>query len=408
LRLLLSPLVEVSRAQVLINALASTAGGGVTYLRNVLPKLAQHGVDFCYYVLVPPAHWADYASLANTKVRIETISIRGGLPGRWWWEQTALRRVLKKERIAALVSLGNFGLVAAPVPQVLFNRNALYFSPEFTRDLWGRGEYVNCFEHQIKSWLARFSIKTADLNVAPSEAFLKQLQLVTASSSNQFATLPFGFDLEQFTADSEPLPARVREKLNLKPNCRRLLYVSHYNYFRNFETLLRALPALKCALAAQGGLQLQLVLTTDLKPGAVYGGYDASAAAVLIEQLNISDNIAMLGDVPYEQLHQLYRLCDGYVCPSYAESFGHPLVEAMALGLPVAAADLPIHREMCGTAALYFDVFNEWALAEQCARLLTDEQLRTGLVERGRQRSQDFSWDKHCQQLVALIRSCLA
>lgn len=393
---------------VLFNALASTAGGGVTYLRNVLPKLAHYGAGFCYYVLVPPAHWADYASLASTKVRIETISIRGGLPGRWCWEQTALRRVLKKEQVAALVSLGNFGLFAAPVPQVLFNRNALYFSPEFTRDLWGRGEYVAWFGHQVKSWLARFSIKTADFNLAPSEAFLKQLQLVTDVSSDQFAVLPFGFDLEQFTANSQPLPAQVREKLNLQPNCRRLLYVSHYNYFRNFETLLRALPALKRELREHGGLQFQLVLTTNLKPGAVYGGYDASSASALIDQLGVRDDIAMLGNVPYEQLHQLYRLCDAYVCPSYAESFGHPLVEAMALGLPVAAADLPVHREMCGAAALYFDVFDERALAEQCARLLTDTQLRAALLERGQQRSQEFSWDKHCQQLVALIRSCVA
>lgn len=393
---------------ILFNALASTAGGGVTYLRNVLPKLAQYGADFCYYVLVPPEHWAHYASLASAKVQIETIAIRGGLPGRWCWEQIGLRHVLKKKQAAALVSLGNFSLFAAPVPQVLFNRNALYFSPEFTRDLRERGEYATWFGHQVKSWLARLSIKTTTLNVAPSEAFLKQLQSVTASSSDQFAVLPFGFDLAQFTADTQPLLTKVQEKLNLQPNCRRLLYVSHYNYFRNFETLLRALPALKRELRERANLQLQLVLTTDLKPGVVYGGYDASSASALIDQLGVRDDIAMLGSVPYEQLHQLYRLCDAYVCPSYAESFGHPLVEAMAMGLPVAAADLPIHREMCGAAALYFDVFDEHALAEQCVRVLTDTQLRETLIERGQQRSQEFSWDKHCEQLVALIRSCVA
>jgi glycosyltransferase involved in cell wall biosynthesis len=401
-------LLDEKLAPILFNALASTAGGGITYLRNVLPKLAQHGAEFCYYVLVPPAHWVEYAGLASTKVRIEPVSVRGGLLGRWWWEQTALRRVLKKEQIAALVSLGNFGLFAAPVPQVLFNRNALYFSPEFVRDLWRRGDYAAWFGHQVKSWLARFSIKTADLNVAPSEAFLKQLRLLTASPSAQFAVLPFGFDLKQFTANANSLPTETLEKLNLRSNCRRLLYVSHYNYFRNFETLLRALPALKRELRERAGLQLQFVLTTDLKPGAVYGGYDASSASALIDQLGVRNDIAMLGNMPYEQLHQLYRLCDAYVCPSYAESFGHPLVEAMAMGLPVAAADLPIHREMCGAAALYFDVFDEQALAEQCVRLLTDTQLRETLIERGQQRSQEFSWDKHCEQLVALIRSCVA
>ena len=392
---------------VLFNAVASTAGGGVTYLRNILPRLTHYGAEFCYYVLVPPEHLADYAGAASTKVRIETIPIRGGLLGRWWWEQTSLRRVLKKERIAALVSLGNFALMAAPVTQVLFNRNALYFSPTFVRDLWGRGEYAAWFGHQIKCWLARLSIKTANINVTPSAALLQQLDFAAGSSTGRFVVLPFGFDQQQFSANSEPLPIQLREKLNLQPNCRRLLYVSHYNYFRNFETLLRALPTLKRVLCERAGLRLQLVLTTDLKPGAIYGGYDASAASALIDQLNVRDEIAMLGNVPYEKLHQLYRMCDVYVCPSYAESFGHPLVEAMAMGLPVAAADLPIHREMCGDAALYFDVFDERALAEQCARLLTDASLRATLIESGQQRSREFSWDKHCEQLVALIRSCV-
>ncbi len=392
---------------VLINALASTAGGGVTYLRNLLPRLEQHGADCCYYVLVPPEHLADYIGLANARVRIETIAIRGGLLRRCWWEQTALSRVLKEQGIATLVSLGNFALFAAPVPQVLFNRNALYFSPEFTRDLWARGAYAAWFAHKIKSRLARFSIKQATLNVAPSAALLNQLQLTVHAPASRFAVLPFGFDQEQFTANPKPLAAQLFEKLTLQPNCRRLLYVSHYNYFRNFETLLRALPELKRTLRERAGLQLQLVLTTDLKPGAVYGGYDATAAAALIDQLGMRADIAMLGSVPHEQLHQLYRLCDAYVCPSYAESFGHPLVEAMAMSLPVAAADLPVHREMCGAAAVYFDVFDEQALAEQCARVLTDTQLQAELRESGMQRSKEFSWDKHCQQLVELIRSCV-
>lgn len=360
-------------------------------------------------MLVPPEHLAVYADLASPRVRIETIAQRGGLLGRWWWEQTGLRGLLKERRIAVLVSLGNFAMFAAPVPQVLFNRNALYFSPLFARDLLARGEYAAWFGHQVKSWLARRSIRTANVNVAPSAAFLQELQPVTNLSLNdQLAVLPFGFDQFQFTGNSTPLTAAVYTKLNLQPNCRRLLYVSHYNYFRNFETLLRALPALQRSLREQAGLQLQLVLTTDLKPGAVYGGYDASAASALIDELGVRADIAMLNSVPYEQLHQLYQLCDAYVCPSYAESFGHPLVEAMASGLPVAAADLPIHREMCGEAALYFDVFAEKALAEQCARLLLDAPLRNTLIEKGKQRSQEFSWDKHCEGLTALIRSCLA
>ena len=136
----------------------------------------------------------------------------------------------------------------------------------------------------------------------------------------------------------------------------------------------------------------------------MYGGYDATAAAELIDQLGVRNDIAMLGAVDYGNLHQLYKLCDVFVCPSYSESFGHPLVEAMASGVPVVSANLPVHREICEDAAVYFDVFDEKELAERCVQVLTSGGLREQLRIRGLDRSREFSWQKHVRQLTALIR----
>src|SRR5688572_11182638 len=114
--------------RILINALSSTAGGGLTYLRNVLPRLERYDVLNHYIVLVPPDHYSYYKQFSNEHMRIETVDPPGGAIGRAVWEQTFLRAFVRKHRIGVIVSLGNFAMLKTGVPQVLFNRNDLYFS----------------------------------------------------------------------------------------------------------------------------------------------------------------------------------------------------------------------------------------------------------------------------------------
>ncbi len=374
----------------------------MTYLRNVLPQLSRADEAQSYLALVPPSQMEDFVLLSNQRMRPQTVEINSAMK-RMWWEQTGLRRLIKSERIDVLVSLGNFALLASPVPQILFNRNDLFFSEEFERDLQHRQLYGELIAHRFKSWLARQSIKQATVNVTPTAAFAERIRSNSKLSQVKIETLGFGFDAEGFAANQEPLPDLLIGKLNPREGCRRVLYVSHYNYFRNFETLIRALPDIKSRLKQQTGEDVQLVLTTDIRRGAFYGGYDATAAAELIERLGVRDDIAMLGAVDYGNLHRLYKLCDVFVCPSYSESFGHPLVEAMASGVPVVSANLPVHREVCSDAAIYFDVFDEKNLAEQCVRVLADKNLSNQLSARGLQRSREFSWREHVRQLTALI-----
>jgi glycosyltransferase involved in cell wall biosynthesis len=357
-----------------------------------------------YLALVPPEQVREYADFNGARLSVEAAPVSGGTLARMWWEQTGLRRLAKSRRMDVLVSLGNFAMFASPVPQILFNRNDLYFSPDFTRDLRERNLRGALVIHRMKSWLARQSVKRATINVAPTAAFAQRIQAAEGSGRIHVEALPFGFDLEGFTNDRRALPEALLAKLNLQQNCRRLLYVSHYNYFRNFETLIRALPLIKSRLKQQTGEEMQLVLTTNIERGTVRGGYDATKAAELIDQLGVRADIAMLGAVEYGKLHRLYKFCDVFVCPSYSESFGHPLVEAMALGVPVVAANLPVHREVCGGAAVYFDVFDEAALAMQCARVLADRRLSERLKTDGLARSRQFSWDEHARDLSALIR----
>ena len=55
--------------------------------------------------------------------------------------------------------------------------------------------------------------------------------------------------------------------------------------------------------------------------------------------------------MPYAEIPRYYRGAELFVFPSYLETFGHPLLEAMASDLPLVASDIPVFREIAGEAA---------------------------------------------------------
>jgi glycosyltransferase involved in cell wall biosynthesis len=109
-----------------------------------------------------------------------------------------------------------------------------------------------------------------------------------------------------------------------------------------------------------------------------------------------------LGTIPYRSLHHLYRACHIYVTPAYAESFAHPLIESMSSGLPVVASDLPVHREICADAGIYFPRFSPEALAERVVQIQEAPELAQRLSYNGLSRARDFSWSEHVDRLVVL------
>jgi glycosyltransferase involved in cell wall biosynthesis len=292
-----------------INALAASAGGGLTYVRNVVPHLSGRG-DVRATVLVNAAFRHELGNWPN--VELVEADTPGGVLRRFWFEQRELPRLIRRSGASVLLSAGNFALWNSPVPQILLSRNALYTSADFLRDLRQRGDYRLWLDTQLKASLAKASIRQAAVTVAPSEAFAQELREWTG---REVLAIHHGFDPEAFARNQSPLPAEIRAQLEATEGNLRLLFVSHYNYYRNFETLLRAIPLLKQRL----GQNVSLLLTCKLRLEDNPGSYAADSAKALVERLGIAANVVELGAMPYGQLHHVYRAADIYVTPAYAE-----------------------------------------------------------------------------------------
>lgn len=78
----------------------------------------------------------------------------------------------------------------------------------------------------------------------------------------------------------------------------------------------------------------------------------------------------------------------------YFEGFGIPILEAMNSDTPVITSNVTSMPEVAGDAALLVDPFSVDSIAEGMYRIYSDPALRKALIEKGRKRKFDFSWDK--------------
>ncbi len=114
-------------------------------------------------------------------------------------------------------------------------------------------------------------------------------------------------------------------------------------------------------------------------------------------------DILMIGKIPSAHLPSLYQSAHCFAFPSLYEGFGLPLLEAFASGTPVLTTNNSSLIEVAGDAALFSDACDVDMLSSQLIRLWTDTELRTNLINKGKQRLSAFSWDTCAQDTLALI-----
>jgi glycosyltransferase involved in cell wall biosynthesis len=96
------------------------------------------------------------------------------------------------------------------------------------------------------------------------------------------------------------------------------------------------------------------------------------------------------------------------ICPSYYESFGMVIVEAMACALPVVAYNLPTYKDIYHSGMLKADIGNIQELAEKTLSLLLDEPYRQKLSDEAYKLSEEFSWDKTAELIIGRITCAMS
>lgn len=99
----------------------------------------------------------------------------------------------------------------------------------------------------------------------------------------------------------------------------------------------------------------------------------------------------------------LYKQAEVFVLPSFYEGFGMPVLEAMSYHVPVVASDIPVLHEVAVEAALYCDPFDPDDIANTIAKILSNHQLRSSLIQKEVHQLDKFSWNAVAEQVYNTI-----
>jgi len=294
----------------------------------------------------------------------------------------------RRQGFDAIVTLANFGPVWTPVPHIVFQRNALHFSEEFFERIRGLAN----LNWRLRAWLTVAEMRGATVTVTPTDAMAELIKKRHPSlAGKRFHTLPHGTDLSRFTAVQSTAPVDPSGRFVF-------LYPTKPEIYKGFEILLEATEY----LAAERD-DFEVRVTTDDRgwPGEIQDRIDSAREQAWFSRLSF------IGPQPADRMPEVYRETDAIVYPSLCESFGFPLLESMACGLPIIAGDLAVNRELCREAAEYYPARSSEVCAAAMQKLLSDSRCRAALAGASRQRiaDQDWSWDHYARNFVELCES---
>lgn len=369
--------------RILIDGSMARGGGGATYVRNLLPRLVALCPEDRFCV------WLRQESLARALPPLANLEVEL-LPDVGWGGRMQFLALLAAQRARrwgadVYFSTAEYTPPRPPCPAIASFRNPNVFS---RLDLgWPLHQRARLFVlRRLAGHSARVCARILFVSADSASWIGDEVGIPPARR----AVVPHGIDLEAWS--------RARVAPQRLPSGRPyLLSVSSVYRYKNYVRLIEAWAR----VARERPDAPDLVIIGD-EPDRQHR-LDMEAARRATGPL--ADRVHLLGEVPYAEIRGWYAGASLFVFPSFLETFGHPLLEAMAMELPVVAADIGVFREIAEDCARYADPLASTALATEIEQLIADPASARHRAARGLERAGLYTWDRSARLHAELLHA---
>ncbi|MGQ0571749.1 MAG: glycosyltransferase family 4 protein, partial [Armatimonadota bacterium] len=239
------------------------------------------------------------------------------------------------------------------------------------------------------------SLRKAEKAIIFTSSAKQDLIRWTGAPAEKVCVVPHGLSEDLWGIANLPSDAPQRRiGVDLAGGRPYILYVSATYGYKNHLRLIQAFGLLKRRTEVPHVLLLvgdeMAVPFAELRMAAIRAG--------------VADEVILAGRLdPYERVVATYLGADLTVIPTLYETFGFPLLEAMACGSPVVAANCGSTAELAGDAALLIDPLDVGAIADGMARVLSDPVLRRSLTARGQERAREYTWERTAAETLRIL-----
>ena len=368
----------------MIDALSQVGAGSRTYLKNVLPRLENRDDGIQYFVLWPANRNLPPNLLESDQLKIIPIHIpQKPAVIRFLYQQLVIPFLARDMDV--LYAPVDIAPIFTPCPVLLAIRNPNPFN-RLERSIYKKLYY------SLKRLIIKFSAYQSTHIIYVSEHSQAHINFMLDIHPDKTSVNYHGVDIDKFSVSDEN---KLMKPGPINDFDSYLLCVSTITSHKNFETLLEAYGMLPESLRDR----YPLIIVGRIAARTYY-----QQLTSIIDENQITTHVRFLGEQPYRDIERYYRGASLYILPSYLETFGHTLVEAMAAGVPVIASQVSALPEIVGKGGVFFDPDDPGELSGRMESILINKTLADDLISRGKCRAKDFSWDRNTEKLITLLR----